>query len=162
MKKHFEQRAANQNALIFTDLERQLKSMAAAPQGKQAHAAPRPTQAAAKSSQRDGLLGGMLLDCLFGLPLSDAFAGAADIADEGTLAVGAGMAVDLYDEFRRDRLPKNRTNGRGVEMGVSGSLKGMFNRPVGALTDAPRRLNLEDQYAAIARMKRPPGLYMAA
>ena len=168
MKNAFAAKAANQNDTVLIDLERQLKAMAqghqAAPQ--KSTAKPAADKSTEKSvSSRDGMLGTLLFDCIFGAPLSDFFAEAVDhLPTEGDPALSALMAVDIYDEFRQDRAKKDRTNDRGVDdKGVKGSVNGMFNRlGTGALNDAPKRLNLEDQYSVIARMKRAPGLYMAA
>ena len=49
-----------------------------------------------------------------------------------------------------------KTNG---QKGVSGAFNGLFGR---AGEPAARQMALENHYATIARMKRPPGLYMAA
>lgn len=161
MKMDFAKHAVNQNNLIAADLERQLKALATAPAKA---AAPTPSsKEASPSNNRDGLLGGMLFDCLFGFPLTDLL---GETAEQMTMtenpALSCGTAVDMYDEFRRDRAKENRTNGK-IELGVQGSVNGLFNRVGnGLLNDAPKRLNLEDQYAMIARMKRAPGFYMAA
>ncbi|MBU0859967.1 MAG: hypothetical protein KJ667_08510, partial [Alphaproteobacteria bacterium] len=113
-------------------------------------------------NDRDGMLGSLLFDCLFGLPLTDLFSETAEQTIDGNPAFSAGTAVDMYDEYRQDRAKKDRTNG-SIEMGVKGSVNGLFNRVGnGLLADAPQRLNLENQYAVMARMMRPPGLYMAA
>lgn len=160
MKMNFAKHAANQN-LIAADLERQLKALAPAP-AKAAKTAPA-TKEAPAAPNRDGLLGGMLFDCLFGLPLTDLL---GETAEQMTMtenpALSCGTAIDMYDEIRRDRAKENRTNGK-IELGVQGSVNGLFNRVGnGQLTDTPQRLNLEAHYAMIARMKRPPGFYMAA
>jgi len=156
MKMTFENSAANQhNAPILMDLERQLKSMAAAPAKAQGQAIAK--ESANKAPERDGLLGGLLFDCFLGLPLTDMFADAADLTMNADPALQAGTAVDCYDEYVRDRANNNRPNG---QKGVSGAFNGMFGRVANAA--APEQLNLENQYAVIARMKRPPGLYMAA
>lgn len=161
MKTTFAYSAANQyNAQVANDLVRQLKAMAAPARPFRAAAEAKAAQEAPKGPKapdRDGLLGGLLFDCLLGMPLSDMFADAVDLPMDADPALTCGTAVDMYDEFVRDRAKNNRTN--GLEKGVSGAFNGMFGR-VGE--PAPRRLNLEDHYAVIARMKRPPGLYMAA
>jgi hypothetical protein len=176
MKNAFAAKAANQNDTVLMDLERQLKAMARGQQQtqkeapKKAAAQPAAATVADKSDQRDGLLGSLLFNCLFGVPLGDVFSEAAEhLPDAGDPALTAGMAVDMYDEFRQDRenakgAKNNRTNDRGVDTGVKGSsVNGMFNRlGAGALPDAPQRLNLADHHAVIARMKRAPGFYMAA
>lgn len=156
MKTIFEYSAANQyNAPVANDLERQLKAMAAPRPARQP--APAKIDAAApKAPDRDGLLGGLLFDCLLGVPLADMFADAVDLPMDADPALNCGTAVDLYDEYVRDRAKNNRTNG---QKGVSGAFNGMFGR---AGEPAPAQIALEDHYAMIARMKRPPGFYMAA
>jgi hypothetical protein len=156
MKTIFEMNAANQhNALIANDLERSLKAMAAPAKAPAKSAAPAP-KAPNKAPDRDGLLGGLMFDCFLGVPLADMFADAADLAMDADPALQCGTAVDLYDEYVRDRANNNRTNG---QKGVSGAFNGLFGR---AGEPAARQMALENQYATIARMKRPPGLYMAA
>lgn len=154
MKTIFKNSAANQhNAPILLDLERQLKSMAAAPAKAQGQAAAK--ESAQKAPERDGLLGGLLFDCFLGVPLADMFADAADLTMNADPALQVGTAVDCYDEYVRDRANNNRTNG---QKGVSGAFNGMFGRVANAA--APEQMNLENHYAMIARMKRPAGFYM--
>lgn len=172
MKNAFAAKAANQNDTIVADLERQMKAMSAghkqqAP--RQAAAKPAATDTSAdKSSQRDGLLGSLLFNCLFGVPLGDIFSEVAEhLPEAGDPALSAGMSVDLYDEYRADRenakgAKNNRTNDRGVDTGVKGSVNGMFNHLGSGIPATPERQNIADHHAMAARMKRTPGLYMAA
>lgn len=156
MKMNFAKSAANQNNLIAADLERQLKAMAVADKAQ--------PKTAAADTGRDGMLGTLFFDCLFGAPLSDLFADTVEQTDlHGNPALSVGTAVDMYDEFRRDRAKNNDRTNASIELGVSGAVNGLFNRAgQGAVAAELTRRNLEDQYAVIARMKRPPGLYMAA
>lgn len=198
MKQDFARHAANQNQIIATDLARQLKSIFAGPARpaplKAAPAAAATTTGAAP--QRDGMMGGLFFDCLFGLPLTDLLSEAADMegadfgdpsldlgeqmAAHGAPALSCGMAVDLYDEYRHDRLKhdrpaqENRTNGKMelgvVKLGVMGAATGLFNHignggsnGGGGTIPAPvtaAQQNLADHHAQIAQIKRPPGFYM--
>lgn len=118
-------------------------------------------------NDRDGMMGGLLFDCLLGLPLSDCFTEAAEMLPEsGDPILAGGMVIDMYDEYRADRMKNDRTNGT-IEMGVAGSVYGTFNRLgagsfVTAAQPAAKSFDIADIKEATARMKRAPGLHMAA
>ncbi len=76
-----------------------------------------------KSSGHDSLLGAMMLEHFVGVALADMAADAVDMPDNFR-EIDYGVALDLYDEYRRDR-----TNGGGFKTGVKNDfLNGLFNR----------------------------------
>jgi predicted lipid-binding transport protein (Tim44 family) len=112
---------------------------------------------------RDSLLGSMLFDAIFGVSLSELLDTdfATDFAqdlDMDSPAMTVGTATTLYDEAARDLSKKSGTNG-SYELGVSGSMNKSFNI---ACANESIPAPAPTYRAEVLRMKRHPGLYMAA
>lgn len=74
---------------------------------------------AADHSRHDSLLGTLFFDAVGGEILEEISADAANIADN------MGIALDIYDEYMRDRGPRPQP----VTLGEGGLLKSHFNTP---------------------------------
>ncbi len=72
------------------------------------------------NSEHDSILGSILFDCFCGAALGELAAEAMDVP-MWARELDLNNALDLYEEYRRDRA-----NG-GFKLGVNGALNGKFN-----------------------------------
>lgn len=81
-----------------------------------------------RSSSQDGgdsLLGSLLADCLFGVPLGQVFASAVHMP-EALQAVDWSNTIDLYDEYAQDRAQAHERK-KQYELGQKKTLSRDFN-----------------------------------
>ncbi len=104
----------------------------------------------------DGLMGSLLLDCLTGGLLSQAFSEALHMP-AAAQGMDWGTVADITDEIWTDR----RSSNENFELGERGTMTRAFNRRMSDpfadrlraawISDLPERQRLEARYAALSR-----------
>lgn len=80
-----------------------------------------------EQSDHDSLFGSLLFEAFCGGAISELFAESVNMPEQAR-ELDVSNALDLYEEYRRDRTNGGFTKTNDVKLGVYGALFGMFNR----------------------------------